>query len=166
MPPRPWPTVSYAGRLTYGPVGPVPVIDLLETVLGDRTVAERFLPWLERIEVEGGATLIAQGAPSSDVFFIESGHAAVTLTAGQAAVRLATLGGGSIVGEMAFYLGVRRSASVVAETQLLAWRLSAENLARLEVEMPDVLIRFHRGMAAILADRLTGANRLVRLLAD
>ncbi len=144
----------------------VPVVDLLDTVLGDRAVAERFLTWLERIEVEGGATLIEQGTPSSDVFFIESGQASVILTAGRAKVRLATVSGGSIVGEIAFYLGARRTASVEAESRLVAWRLSAENLARLEVEMPDVLIRFHRGMAAILADRLTGANRLVRLLAD
>jgi SulP family sulfate permease len=104
--------------------------------------------------------------PSSDIFFIESGQAAVILTAGRTNVRLATVSGGAIVGEIAFYLGAKRSASVVTESSLVAWRLSAENLARLETEMPDVLIRFHRGMAAILADRLTGANRLVRLLAD
>lgn len=146
--------------------GPVPVTDLLETVLGDRAVAERFLASLERIEVEDGATLIAQGTPSGDIFFVESGQAAVTLAAGRGHVRLATVSGGSIVGEIAFYLGATRSASVVAESKLVAWRLSAADLARLETEMPDVLIRFHRGMAAILAHRLTGANRLVRLLAD
>lgn len=144
----------------------VPVIDLLDTVLGDRAAAERFLPYLDRIAIEGGATLIEQGAPSSDVFFIESGQAGVMLAAGRAPVRLATVSGGSIVGEIAFYLGATRSASVVAESALVAWRLSAENLARLETERPDILIRFHRGMAAILADRLSGANRLVRLLAD
>ncbi len=145
---------------------PVPVIDLLVAVMKDQRHAESLLPYLERIEIGTGATLIEQGAPSNDVFFVEAGRAAVMLAAGKDRVRLATVGQGSIVGEMAFYLGKERSASVIAEAPLIAWRLSAESLARLEAESPEALICFHRGMAALLADRLAGANRLVRLLAD
>jgi SulP family sulfate permease len=90
----------------------------------------------------------------------------VLLTAGGEDVRLATLGPGAIVGEMAFYLGQARSASVRAEAPVVAWRLSSASLARLETDSPEALIGFHRGMAAILAERLSGANRLVRLLSD
>ena len=145
---------------------PVPVIDLLVAVTKERKLAERLLPYLERLEIGAGETLIEQGAASNDVFFVETGRAAVMLAAGNDRVRLATVGRGSIVGEMAFYLGKERSASVIAEVPLIAWRLSADSLARLETESPETLIRFHRGMAALLADRLAGANRLVRLLAD
>ena len=119
------------------------------------------------MEVAAGDTLIAQGTPSSDIFFIEAGRAAVMLAAGGERIRLATMGPGSIVGEMAFYLGKERSRlGGGRRRRLVAWRLSAENLARLEAEIPERADPLHRGMAAILADRLAGANRLVRLLAD
>ncbi len=145
---------------------PVPVLDALATVTGDRSLAEQLLPYLERTDLAADAILIEQGAASSDIYFIEAGRAAVVLAAGAERVRLATLGPGAIVGEMAFYLGQVRSASVRAEAPVVAWRLSASSLARLEADLPDALIGFHRGMAAILAERLSGANRLVRLLSD
>lgn len=144
----------------------VPVLDTLAAVTGDRALAERLLPYLERCELAADADLIAQGAAASDIFFVESGRAAVLLAAGGEDVRLATLGPGAIVGEMAFYLGQARSASVRAEAPVVAWRLSSASLARLESDLPEALIGFHRGMAAILAERLSGANRLVRLLSD
>jgi SulP family sulfate permease len=146
--------------------GAVKPTDLLVAVMKDRALAETLFPYLERLEVQTGDRLIEQGAPSSDIFFVEDGRAAVVLATGEERVHLATIGPGAIVGEMAFYLGRERSASVVAEAPLTAWRLSAESLSRLEAESPTTLIRFHRGMAEILAERLAGANRLVRLLAD
>ena len=88
------------------------------------------------------------------------------VAASEGSLRLATVGPGSIVGEMAFYRGLPRAASVVAEEPLVAWRLSASSIARLEAEQPASLIRLHRGMAALLAERLGGANRLVQLLSD
>ena len=146
--------------------GVVPVRDLLGTVVGDPGAAENLLPYLERLELAAGTVLIEQGAVASDIFFIEAGRAAVVLAAGSERLRLATLGPGSIVGEMAFYLGQPRSAAVSAETPVVAWRLSSASLARLEADLPDALIGLHRGMAALLAERLSGANRLVRLLSD
>lgn len=145
---------------------PVPVLETLASVTGNREMAERLLPYLERKELAADAALIEQGAAASDILFIESGRAAVLLAAGGEDVRLATLGPGAIVGEMAFYLGQARSASVRAEAPVVAWRLSSASLARLETDSPEALIGFHRGMAAILAERLSGANRLVRLLSD
>jgi sulfate permease, SulP family len=145
---------------------PVPVTETLGTILADGDTVRRLAGYLERVEVAPSETLIAEGTPSSDIYFVEAGCAAVVLTAVGESIRLATMGPGSIVGEMAFYLGKERSASVVAVTPLVAWRLSADALARIEHELPEALIGLHRGMAAMLADRLAGANRLVRLLAD
>ncbi len=50
---------------------PLPVIDLLVAVMKDRRHAEGLLPYLERIEIGSGETLIEQGAPSSDIFFVD-----------------------------------------------------------------------------------------------
>ena len=40
------------------------------------------------------------------------------------------------------------------------------SLARLQKEMPDLAFRFHEGIAAMMAARLTSTNRLVSFLAD
>lgn len=146
---------------------PVPVLDQLIDVVKDRALAEALLPHLERIEIAPGEKLIAQGTPSDDIYFVEQGRAAVELEAdGEDNLHVATIGRGSIVGEIAFYLGKPRSASIVAEAPLTAWRFSAASLKRVHAVSPEALIAFHQGMAGMLADRLTSTNQLIRLLAD
>ncbi|WP_421722803.1 SulP family inorganic anion transporter [Bauldia sp.] len=146
----------------------VPVADLVTDVVGDRQVAESILPYLEPIYLEAGSALIEEGAPSPDIFFLETGRASVELGNGSndKSIRVATVGRGSIVGELAFYLGRKRSASVIARSPLVAWRLSADALDRLCDTDPKTAVAFHRGMARMLGDRLAGTNQLVRLLAD
>ncbi len=143
-----------------------PARDILMSVVGEEAFAEALIPYCERVEFTAGSALITQGKPSDDIFFIEAGRAAVELTNGTQTVRLATLTHGAIVGEIAFYLAVPRSASVVAENTLVAWRFSRANLDRLHASEPEIAARFHQGIAAMLADRLTRTNRLVQLLAD
>ncbi len=143
-----------------------PARDILTGVVGDAVSAEALIPYCERVEIAAGEPLIAQGTPSDDIFFVESGRAAVELANGNHAIRLATLAHGAVVGEIAFYLSVPRSASVIAESPLVAWRFSRANLDRLRAAEPEIAARFHAGIAAMLADRLTRTNRLVQLLAD
>ncbi|MCB1489916.1 MAG: SLC26A/SulP transporter family protein, partial [Bauldia sp.] len=146
---------------------PTSVTDLIHEVVKDERLARAMLPHLERVEIAPGARLIEQGTPSGDIFFIESGRAAVVLEDSEVVhVRVATVGSGSIVGEMAFYLGRPRTASIIAESALVAWRFSAETLERLGATTPEAVIGFHRGMASILAERLTTTNKLVHLLGD
>ena len=145
----------------------VPVDDLLTGVVKDRELAESLVPFLDRFDVIVGEKLIEQGKPSDDIYFLEQGRAAVVIEAdGEHLVRVATVGRGSIVGEMSFYLDRPRSASVVAETPVVAWRLSAKSLERLCAISPKAAVAFHRGMAGMIADRLSSTNQLVRLLAD
>ncbi|HVZ13211.1 MAG TPA: cyclic nucleotide-binding domain-containing protein, partial [Bauldia sp.] len=144
-----------------------PLGERLTGILGDEKLAATVAAYCERMEVAAGERLIEQGTPSADIFFIEAGHAAVAIVSpGHAPIRLATIGPGAIVGEVAFYLGEERSASVIAEQDLIAWRLSRTSMDRLQAEMPETGLRFHQGIAAMLARRLTRTNRLVRLLAD
>jgi SulP family sulfate permease len=141
--------------------------DLLATILGDAGAAKALLPYLARIDLAKGETLVVQGDPSDDIYFIESGRAAVeTVAIGRQRVRLAMLGPGAVVGEIAFYTGRSRSASVVAASPLVAWRLSREAMHRFQSEAPAIAFRLHGGLAAMLAGRLATTDRLVRFLAD
>jgi SulP family sulfate permease len=151
----------------YRPNAPRPLEGHLSEILGDDATAAKVAAYCERIALPSGDVLIEQGTPSADIFFVEHGHASVSVTSpGRAPVRLATVGPGTILGEVAFYLGERRSASVTAEEEMVVWRFSHDSIERLQAEMPDVGRRFHQGIAAMLAKRLTRTNHLVRLLAD
>jgi CRP-like cAMP-binding protein len=55
---------------------------------------------------------------------------------------------------------------VIAEEPAVIWRFSRTALARLRAEDPELAIRFHEALAAMLAERLTSTNRLVRFLAE
>lgn len=141
----------------------------LESVLAS-TLGERALlvaPYCRRIELEPGSRLIVEGTASEDVFFIESGAAVVEMAGDLGdSVALATVGPGDIVGEISFYLGGPRTASVTVSEGMVAWQFSRADLDRLGVERPDVAIAFHQAMAAMLSRRLGATNGLVRFLAD
>jgi sulfate permease, SulP family len=85
---------------------------------------------------------------------------------GKPPLRLATVGPGAVVGEVAFYLGEPRSASIIAEEPMVAFVFSRASLERLESEAPDAALKFHESIATMLARRLMQTNRLIRLLAD
>ena len=114
-----------------------------------------------------GARVIEQGAISDDIYFVEEGEGVVQLEPKDGApVKLAAFGSGTIIGEIAFYRGEPRSASVIAHTPIVASRLSRAALSRIDAEVPALAARFHQEMARALAGRLQGANRLIHVLAD
>jgi SulP family sulfate permease len=101
------------------------------------------------------------------MYFIESGKLSVHLNKSDGGrLRLKTLGPGTIVGELAFYLHTRRSASVICDTPASVWRFSHDDLKRMSEEAPDLAALFHRRMAVLLSERLAATNRLVQVLLD
>ena len=112
-------------------------------------------PYLERVELAEGTVLIRQEDAPGDVFVLESGRLQVeTVTAEGTRMRLRTLRPGVVVGEVALYTGVARTADVVAETPAVVLRLSADAIARIEVDRPELAAQLHRWLAWTMADRL------------
>jgi sulfate permease, SulP family len=141
------------------------VTEQLTQVIGDRKLATKLANYLERVEFEPDAVMIDQGSPSEDMYFIESGQATVDLKGhNNTHIRLKTLGPGAIVGEVAFYLGGPRTASVIARTKVAAWQFTQRGLSKVQAEAPDLAVAFHKGMASMLAGRLSSTNRLVQFL--
>lgn len=145
-----------------------PIADMLLDLVGDAAAAEAIGRYCQRVDVTDGVRLIEQGDLSNALYFIESGQATIETTHDRSAspVGLMNVGAGDIVGEMSFYLGERRSASVVAKGDLVAWRLSGEAMDRLETEAPAAALCLHRSMATLVSARLAHANRHISRLAD
>jgi SulP family sulfate permease len=111
--------------------------------------------YLERRELPEGTVLIRQDEQPDDVFVLESGRLSVeTVTPEGTRMRLRTLRPGVVVGEMAMYTGVPRSADVVAEAPSVVLRLSRESIERVEAADPALAAALHRWLATTLSERL------------
>ncbi len=81
-------------------------------------------------------------------------------------MRLRTMPPGVVVGEVAMYTGVPRTADVVAEMPSVVLRLSRASIERMEAEEPELASALHRWLATTLSARLTDTMRAVDALSD
>ena len=103
-----------------------------------------------------------QGETSDDLYFLESGRVTVLVTFPSGAVmRVRTMGPGTMVGELGFYLGLIRSATVVADEAAFVYRLTREGLAEMSRTEPTLAGHFHEFMARRLSARLADKDRLL-----
>jgi len=123
------------------------------------------ISFCETIKLPENTALFRKGDPGDALYFIERGELSVLLRLddGQAK-RLRTFGPGTVVGEMALFSKLPRSADVVTDTDCRVRKLSAESLARMEHEHPAAAIQFHNFIVKLLCTRLTAANEEIRAL--
>jgi sulfate permease, SulP family len=111
--------------------------------------------------------LIRQDEPPGDVFVLESGRLSVDLVTPEGTrMRLRAVRPGVVVGEIAMYTGVPRTADVVAETPSVVLRLSRASIKRIETVEPALAAALHRWLATTLSERLTDTQRAVGALLD
>ena len=147
------------GERLAAPDAVAPIDRMLATVFAEPADGSLFRRHLVPYEFAAGDTLIAQGADSDDLLFLESGQVEVRLElAGRTPLRLRAMAPGTVVGEIAFYLGLPRSASVVATQPGRAWRLTRPALEQIELERPRLATLFHQHMARLIAGKLNDTN--------
>ena len=73
------------------------------------------------------------------------------------------MGAGSVVGEIGLYLNLPRTASLVAETDSLVWKLPTEALVAMERDDPPAAATLHEFLARLIAGRLAQANELLEV---
>jgi SulP family sulfate permease len=123
--------------------------------------------YLERVSLAEGTVLILQDEPPDDVFVLESGRLRVEMVTPEGTrVRLRTVLPGVVVGEMALYTGVPRTADVVVAGPSVVLRLSRASIERMEAAEPALAAALHRWLAATLSERLTETRRAVEALVD
>ena len=122
---------------------------------------------LERVSVPEGRVLLHQGDPPGDIYVLESGRLGVETTTPEGSrIRLRTLRPGVVVGEIALYTSVPRTADVVAEAPSVVLRIGRDSIERLEAEEPELAATLHRWLATTLAERLTDTMRTFDVLLD
>lgn len=103
----------------------------------------QLLRWVREEEFADGHLLFEQGSMPYDLFVIEEGSVEVVRDGRS----VATLGPGEIVGERALLKLERRWASVVAVGHVHVVTLSADDLAEMSEQMPELADRLRETMA-------------------
>lgn len=111
--------------------------------------------YLEKLELAPGDPLVSQGDEADALYFVETGQLTALMARGERPVRLETMQGGSVVGELGFYTGGVRTATVSADEPTTAYRLSRANLERMTVQAPELAAKVHELIVRLLADRVT-----------
>jgi sulfate permease, SulP family len=146
-------------------------VDFIDNVLSYMSHSfpglRRVKQYLEAETIQSGEYLFKQGDSSNDLFFIESGLVSVEFEASNGKKeRLRSVKSGATVGEIAFYLGGVRSASVKAEQASTVYRLSTKTMRKIRQEEPVLASMLHEWLGHLLAERLADNNRMVELLLD
>ena len=129
--------------------------EYLQQVVPNANNIDRILALLERCELKAGDYLIRQGELATEMFFIESGSITAQIEHEDGSkFRLETMSHG-VVGELAFYLGNKRSAAVFCNEDLVVYRLTRDQLENIEVQHPNEASTIHLILARLLSERTT-----------
>jgi SulP family sulfate permease len=150
-----------------------------DAVHGQRQQAEPFEAWISR-ELQSdeaarllrartvrtmhapGETLCLQGEATTSLMFVESGRVNIVLNHGSPRpLRLRVMDGRTVLGEMAFFTGAARSASMIAETPVVVHSLNRDAYEQLIRDHPEVAQAMTAFAIRLMAERLNVANRLV-----
>jgi sulfate permease, SulP family len=137
----------------------------LERQLGAAVIADDFIAYLERKDVDGSQVLYRQGEPADCIDFVAAGGIAVDVTTASGGTlcirRIITH---SVIGEMGFFRRSRRSATVSSDGPVTFFTLTRANFERLRRERPDLAMAFADFIVRVLADRIEFANQEVLAL--
>ena len=101
----------------------------LTAAIGPHPRMRDFIDAMTLLSLEPEDVLIRAGEDADDVYFVADGRVRVQLTLPNGRVlRLRTMTGGAIVGEIALYRHQKRTADVIVETPSEIFRLSATEL--------------------------------------
>jgi Ca2+/Na+ antiporter len=95
---------------------------------------------VEQLDLAAGHRLITKGEVGDALYLLERGDARVERNGGKDAIHL---GAGSVVGEAALLTGEKRNATVIAETDLVVWRIGRDAFTRLVETSPNLKQALH-----------------------
>lgn len=162
-----WP--GPAGRYASVVLGEGWAVTFFDYPTGDAEPAARaqaFLPdaperdWADLLRLAtvrrlvAGETLLAPGSTDRSLFIVLEGQLEVLSPAGRKWRHVATVGAGSLVGELAFFDGGVRSALVRPVADSSVAELSIDNFGVLQRTRPDLAMAVVLDVGRILAQRM------------
>jgi len=139
----------------------------LRKVLSSPELIERFMEYLEEQDIEPGHVLIRQGDVPDCMYFIDKGRVTAQLeVSDDKAIRLKSMGAGTMIGEAGLYLKETRSATVIANEPSVVYRLSADALKQMEEGEPRLASKLHEWVARVLSERLMENNHTLEALLE
>ncbi len=137
----------------------------LQAILPQAPNLTDLLGYFERLEVDQGYYLMKQGDRPDDLFFVERGQVTAQLEyPDREPLRLETMRGGRVVGEIGFYLSSDRTAAVVTDEPSVIYRFSLGTLTEIEKSDPAAASTFHQIIVHLLSHRLTHLITTVKAL--
>jgi SulP family sulfate permease len=145
--------------------GQRPLADWLAEALGSADLAGTLAAALEPANHAEAGYLCRAGDPTDTLLFIESGRVSVEVDHdGHSPIRQRVFGANTIVGEVGFFLGVPRTASLRIDGPATVWTLSHAMYQRLSREAPAVTAALLTCTVRIQAERLAFSSRQVTAL--
>lgn len=109
-------------------------------------------------QLDAGAILVSEGQLDTDMFILLEGDVEVLTQMQQDWLRVAVLGPGSVIGEMAFLDDLPRSARVIARTPIKVMRITREYFQGFARRKPERALAFVLELGRVLAFRLRRLN--------
>ena len=139
--------------------------DALIAIIGQRDKAIALLPYFTIHDIQAGDQVFRQGNDADEVILLVRGNLSAHLDLGSGqSVRLRKFLSGTLVGEMAFYGGRKRSASLTADTDATIGLISGESILHLNRDQPALAAEFHQMVARLMAYRIISMNAMLRTL--
>lgn len=141
------------------------LVGWLTDELGSEDLARRLATYFDRRELPPGTALYSQDSPSDTIDLVVSGSVAVVVQS-EAGLPLLIrrMSRKTVVGEMGFFRGNSRRATVSVEGESLVYTLTRASYDRLCSEEPAMAALFLEFIVRALADRLEFANRGIAAL--
>ena len=120
---------------------------------------DRIIVLMERLRFASGDVVMARGEADRSLYLIASGSVEVLVGHGRKESAVRVQGPGTILGEVAFFDGMARSATVRALEASEVLSLSAEQFDVLAARHPDIGRKILLDLGRILAARLRQAEK-------
>ncbi|RTL69960.1 MAG: cyclic nucleotide-binding domain-containing protein [Hyphomicrobiales bacterium] len=154
-------------RLLPAAAGPGDTADFapwLAAEIGRPAASEALMAFLQRRTLELGEALYVAGSGADTIDIIATGSVSIVVGSPHKPVEVRRMARRTVLGEMGFFRGQKRSASVIADGDVVVYTLSRGEYQRMLREMPDLAQQFLVYLIKILSDRLEFANGAVASL--
>ena len=134
-------------------------------ILGTEEDAAELIHRCQRLEVDAGEVIVSAGDAADSMHFILDGRVGIMIAAGEGGTtRVRSLGRYTTIGEMGLVSHAPRSATIQSETASILYVLSAQQFETIKSENPALGQKLLIYFVAVMAERLTFANRMITVL--